>query len=162
MQKEDLYYIHICYVHVDKYSNIEKIKREKYFMKEVNKFPLDELKRVLKREIYQSQNRTKYYPFSIIKYNIVSNSDDTSQNLTSIKRIDTIYFEKTDQLYHDLNELIIIYHEYESPTVKEIIINRSKKCTRRSIESLVLPNVKKHRNTIKNTNIKNTNIKKIE
>jgi hypothetical protein len=124
MQKEDLYYIQICSIYLDENSSIEKIKREKYFLKEVNTLPVHELKSILKREIYKDGESKKiYYPFCILKYNITEEdkNQDQNQKLVSLKRIETIQFEKSLPIFHELNELIIIYHKYEMK--REVLIN---------------------------------------
>jgi hypothetical protein len=139
---EDLYYIHIFSIYLDETSSIEKIKREKYFMKEVNKVSVEDLKEMLKREttVY---NKKRYYPFSILKYNIPEDAKSESGNLVSLKRIDTITFQKSPQLFHDLNELIIIYHQY--PNVKEIILKKN--ATRKNITSYALLECNNHKKT---------------
>lgn len=124
MQQEDLYYIQICSIYLDENSSIEKIKREKYFLKEVNTVPVQELKSILKREIYKDGESKKiYYPFCLLKYNITEDQNQ-NQNLVSLKRIETIQFEKSPPIFHELNELIIIYHKYEMK--REVIIKPKK------------------------------------
>jgi len=69
-------------------------------------------------------NDNNYSLLSIIKYNIILNPQDITTFLktskidyyndyffTTLKHIDTIYFEKTINMFQDLNTLFIIFYE---------------------------------------------------
>jgi hypothetical protein len=121
-ESEDIYYIQLCCMYLDENSTIEKIKREKYFLKQVNLLEVEDLKTLLKKGTGTTAVKKEYYPFCLLKYQ--------AGELVSLRKIETILFEKSPALDHEFNELIIIYHKYE--TTRQIQVS-SKKKTRKII-----------------------------
>ncbi len=123
--KDNLYYINIRSIYINRDNEIEKIKQESVLLKKNNEFSRDELLGILKRNsILHSK---KYTLLSILKYNITldpgdiqsylkSNIDDNY--LTIVKNIDTILFEKSISMLDDLNDLIFIFYEKDKIDVK--------------------------------------------
>jgi hypothetical protein len=119
--KDDIYYLTVYFIYVNKNENIEKIKEEIFFMNKPNIISRDEIIGILKRNTFI--NNIKYSLLSILKYNILlepldicnllslNNFDTDSEYLSIIKNIDDIYFEKTINMFQDLNNLFIIYYE---------------------------------------------------
>ena len=75
--KDDLYYINIDFIYINKNNDIEKIKQESFLMSTKNSIMRDEL-------------------IGLLKKNSIDN---------------TIVFEKTISMFHDLNNLFFIFFE---------------------------------------------------
>jgi hypothetical protein len=114
---EDIYYLKLHYIYIDKLSNIEKIKEDKIFLKEPNYLSREELLGILKTHSFQ--NNIKYSVMTILKYNIDIEpldlkyflKDNKFSFLTSIKNIDSISFKKSISMFQDLNNIFIIFYE---------------------------------------------------
>jgi hypothetical protein len=117
---EDVYYLKLHCIYIDKLSNIEKISKDKIFLKEPNCFSREELLGILK--IHSFQNNIKYSVMTILKYNIdiepldlkyflKSSAHETFPFLTSVKNIDSISFKKSISMFQDLNNIFIIFYE---------------------------------------------------
>jgi len=119
--KDDVHYISIQFVYVNKMNEIEKISNEQYLLTKPNILVHNELIKILK--MYSVTGNTRYSLLSILKYNITispdeitnfvkTNSDSWYTNyLTIIKNIDDIKFDKTINIFQDLNELTILFYE---------------------------------------------------
>ena len=124
--KEDLYYTNINYIYINKNNEIDKIKSENFLMSTPNCITHDEVLGILKRNSIDSICNKRYMLSSILKYNISLEPDEITNLLHSnsnqmndynkhflnpIKNVDTIHFDKTIQMFHDLNDLFIIFYE---------------------------------------------------
>jgi hypothetical protein len=120
--KDDLYYINTHFVYINKTNEIEKIKQESFLMTTRNCISREELIGMVKRN--SIDNSQEYSILSILKYNItldvedvkgfLSKSSKYDHFLTTIKNIDAITFDKTVNMFQDLNDLIFIF--YIKPT----------------------------------------------
>jgi len=117
---EDVYYLKLHCIYIDKLSNIEQVKQTKFFLNNPNKLSREELLGILKTHSFQ--NNLKYSVMSILKYNIdiepldikyfLKAIDPVSFSfLTPIKNIDSIAFNKTISMFQDLNNIFIIFYE---------------------------------------------------
>lgn len=116
--KDDLYYINLKFFYINKFSEIEKIKNENFLMSSPNRISREEMIGILKHNA--KDNGIIYSLLSILKYTIhlepedvkhfLFNSDDFNF-LNVNKNIDEITFEKTINMFQDLNELIFIFYE---------------------------------------------------
>jgi hypothetical protein len=155
--KDDLYYINIHYMYINKDNEIDKINSESFIMSQPNCITREEILGILKKNTMNNNKTKQYSLLSILKYNIFLNEQDISSFLkcdssyldnyneaflTSVKNIDSIYFDKTIHMFHDLNDLFIIF--YENPKQHNQTHNVTKK---------IYLNHSSHRKTIKN-NIK--------
>lgn len=133
--KDDVYYVDLKIVYVNRSNEIEKIKQRPFLMSRPNCISREEILEILKKSALED-NR-KYSLLSILRYNmllepseiksyLLDSCNDTSY-LNIIKNIDTIYFEKTINMFHDLNDLMLIFYE-KSDELKQIDYNT---CTRR-------------------------------
>jgi hypothetical protein len=116
---EDLTFININYVYVNNKNEIINISKEKYLFKKPGILTRDELVGLIKHNTVH--NSVKYSLLSLLKYNIdfepiqlktFLRSKDKyigSNYLKSIANIDTIVFEKSISLFHDINNLFIIF-----------------------------------------------------
>jgi hypothetical protein len=120
--KDNLYYINIDFIYINRNNEIEKIKQESVLLSVQNYITRDELIGLLKRN--SIDNNIKYSLMSLLKYNITLDPDDIKNFLLSNdtsfyndkflinnKDIDTIIFEKTINMFQDLNSLFIIFYE---------------------------------------------------
>lgn len=117
---DNIYYVKLHCIYIDKLSNIENVKQGKIFLNEQNFLSREEMLGLLKK--YSYQNDIKYSVMSILKYNIdiepldiknflnTKNINDYSF-LTPIKNIDSVPFNKTISMFHDLNNIFIIFYE---------------------------------------------------
>jgi hypothetical protein len=117
--KDDLYYINLKCIYVNRENEIDKIKQESFLMSKTNYISREEILQILKRTIID--NNKMYSLLSILRYNINLEVDDVKDFLFNhkqereflkiIKNVDAILFEKTINMFHDLNELILIFYE---------------------------------------------------
>jgi len=132
--KDDLYYINLKLIYVNRDNDIEKIKMESYLMSAPNYISREEILQILKRTTVD--NDRNYSLLSILKYNITLDADDIKSFLTFpseernflniVKNIDAISFEKTINMFQDLNDLILIFYE-KSKELKQVNPNNSTK-----------------------------------
>jgi hypothetical protein len=146
--KDNLYYTSIHFIYVNRTNEIEKIRQEPFLMNVPNKISREEIIGILKRN--STDNNRKYTLLSILKYNITIDVEDiktflTTEDislynecfLTPVKNIDTIFFEKSISMFHDLNDLLFIFYEKSNElkkidpnnVTKKIILNRSNRKT---------------------------------
>jgi hypothetical protein len=122
---ENLLFIKVHYIYVNEKQEITNLYEEKYLFKKPNVLLKEDLIGLIKRN--NVVNSKKYSLLSILKYNINvephnlktffkaknSNSKQTNNNgdpyLQSIKNIDDVFFDKSMTMFHDLNDLIIIF-----------------------------------------------------
>jgi len=118
---EELSFIRIHTIYVNIQNDIEKIREEKILLKTPGILEKEELVGIIKHNCFS--NQIKYSLLSILKFNIDiepvhlstflrnKNKNVGSSFLQSVKNIDTIKFDKSISMFHDINELIIIFHQ---------------------------------------------------
>ena len=118
---EDLSFIKIHTIYVNRDNDIEKVKEEKLLLKTHGMLLKEELLGIIKHNCFS--NGTKYSLLSILKFNIniepihlktflkSKNKNIGTLFLQSIKNIDSIKFEKSISMFHDINELVIVFHK---------------------------------------------------
>jgi len=116
---EDLTFIYINYVYINNQNEIINISKDKYLFNKPGVLSREELVGLIKHNTIH--NSVKYSLLSLLKYNIdfepihlktFLRSKDKhigSNYLKSISNIDTIVFEKSISLFHDINNLFIIF-----------------------------------------------------
>ena len=133
--KDDLYYVNLRVIYVNINNEIDKITNESLLFNNPNYVLQEELIGILKR--LSIINDRRYSLLSILKYNITLNPEEVEnylknrenkEYLTIIKNIDTIKFEKTINMFHDLNDLIFVFYEKDG---EKIIKKSSQGSTRR-------------------------------
>lgn len=117
--KDDIYYLTVKCVYVNRENEIDKIHTESLLMSTPNLISREEFLHILKRNSVDADRR--YSLLSILRYNITLNAEDVHHFLSSdqsaetfltvIKTVDTITFEKTIHMMQDLNDLILIFYE---------------------------------------------------
>ena len=152
--KDDVYYVNLKYVYINRSNEIEKINQESFFMSTPNLITREEILKILKRTI--TTHEINYSLLSILRYNINLNTDDVknfilypneyNKYLMVVKNIDAISFEKTIHMFQDLNDLILIFYE-KSKELKEVNPNT---CTKKIyLEKKTSRKSKRHDKTIK-------------
>jgi hypothetical protein len=123
--KDDLYYVNLRFIYVNRESEIEKIKYESFLLSKPNNISREEILQILKKSSIEDER--KYTLLALLKYNITMDADDIQRYISSdeertylsiIKNIDSVPFDKTISLMHDLNDLILIFYE-KSHELKE-------------------------------------------
>ena len=135
---DDIYYTEIHYIYINTKNEIEKIKEEHFLLKKPNFISREEIIGLLKRNI--NMNDKEYSILSILKCNITikpeeikgflisSNSNNYLDNfLKPIKNFDDIIFEKTINMFQDLNDLLFIFYEKSDEELKKASNNVTKK-----------------------------------
>jgi hypothetical protein len=125
--KDDIYYINLKCVYVNRDNEIDKINTETFLMSTPNIISREEFLQILKRSSLDADRR--YSLLSILRYNITLDADDVRHFLsvdnpvdtflTVIKTVDSISFEKTIHMMQDLNDLVLIFYE-KSTELKQI------------------------------------------
>ena len=123
---EDLAFIYINYVYINNKNEIINISKDKYLFNKPGILSREELVGLIKHNTIH--NTVKYSLLSLLKYNIdfepihlktFLRSKDKHigiNYLKSISNIDTIVFEKSISLFHDINNLFIIFIDKSSST----------------------------------------------
>ena len=119
--KEELSFIRINYIYINTQNEIVNISEENCLFKKPGMLSKEELIGLIKRNSFN--NAIKYSLLSLLKYNIDfepinlktflrSNDKNIGKTyLKSITNIDNIFFEQSISLFHDLNNLFIIFIE---------------------------------------------------
>lgn len=134
--KDNVYFVDLKVVYINRSNEIEKIKQAPFLMTKPNCITREEILEILKKSAMED-NR-KYSLLSILRYNILlepdeiknyllDSAEDENNYLNAIKNIDTIYFEKTINMFQDLNEIILLFYE-KSDELKKVNPNT---CTKR-------------------------------
>ena len=139
---DDIFFTKLHFIYVDRENAIEKITEENFLMSIKNQIERHELIQILKRVTTVDNN--KYSLLSILKCNIQITQDNvksflSSNNLsdfydefvTPVKNIDTIYFEKSINMFQDLTDVVFILYKEESNysqnTTKRVYITKLNK-----------------------------------
>jgi hypothetical protein len=148
--KEDLHYVMIHSIYINTNNEIYKILEEKCFFKELNSLSRDQLLQIIKKNSIQQSK--KYSLLSILKYNIDLEPNDITSYMKNptpflylIKNIDNIVFNKTISIFHDLNDLFILFFE-KSET--ELANMREKQNNYNSTKKIYIMS-NKHKKTIR-------------
>ena len=182
--KDDVYFTNIHYIYINKHNNIEKISEDRFLFNTQNLISREEILRILKKNT--CYNNKQYTILSILKFvvnlepdeikDFLKNNSNNSNNsnydtfLQTIKNIDTIHFERSINMFHDLNDLFFIFYE-KTPSntnnvTKKIYLRNSVKRNDNinnvtnennltNVPNLTERNIKKHTKTIKNNIIFN-------
>ena len=132
--KDDLYYINLTFIYVNRENEIEKIKYESFLLSKPNHILREEILQILKKSSIEDERR--YSLLALLKYNITMDPDDIQKYialdasihtvernyLSIIKNIDSISFDQTISMMHDLNDLILVFYE-KSNELKEKNVN---------------------------------------
>ena len=129
--KDDNQYTNVHYIYVNKNNEIEKIKQKYVYMSKPNYILRDEMIGLLKRN--SIDNNIRYTLLSILKINITIDPSDikhllSNDNLdyykdiffTPIKNIDTVTFEKTINMFQDLNDILIVFYEKNNNNLQNV------------------------------------------
>lgn len=140
MEKTDNISLNIIYI--NKYNNIQYIKKDKYFLNDCSILKEDLLYLLKRSSIYRN---TKYKLLSIIKYNIDLEPENVKDYISNSKKynffhlcktIDNIEWKDSITLFKDINSLYLLYYEKtksNNSTKKIYINNKSKKKKRKNI-----------------------------
>lgn len=140
--KDDLYYVNLRVIYINRDNEIDKIKHESFLLTNPNIISREEILGILKKN--STDNQTKYTLLSILRYNILLEPDEVKNYLTNnesqdylsvIKNIDTITFDKSISMFHDLNDVILIFYEKSNDIVKRDPNNTTKKVYLRSLNT---------------------------
>lgn len=119
---EDVYFTHIHFIYLDKGNSIEKIKEETYLLTKKNEITRDELITLFKNN-YKADGK-RYALLTLLRCNVTLCPEDISSVVSSshfafeedellmpMKTFDNIKFQKTINMFQDLNDLLFILHE---------------------------------------------------
>lgn len=124
--KDDLYYINLRVIYVNRENEIDKIKHQSLLLLKKNVISEEEILEILKKN--SIDNERKYSLLSILRYNIILEPDDlksyllnkeSQEYLSVIKNIGDITFQKSITMFHDLNDIILIFYEKSREIVKK-------------------------------------------
>lgn len=132
---EEISFIRIHSIYINVNNEIEKISEEKLLLKNAGILQKEELLSIIKHNSFS--NNIKYSLLSILKFNIniqpihlnnfLRNKDKNigCSFLQSVKNIDSIKFDKSISMFHDINNILIIFHQKIHNPLKTF--NRTKK-----------------------------------
>ena len=136
---EDLTVIKIHCVYINKDNEIERVLEDKILLKTPGVLSKEEIVSLIKHNMVC--NQVKYALLYILKFNInldpiylktfIKSKDPLSiignNFLQSIKNIDTIKFDKSISMFHDLNDLLIMFYNKELVTTAQHIRSQTRK-----------------------------------
>jgi len=133
--KDDVYFVGLKFIYVNRSNEIEKIVTDTFLLTTPNYIIREEMLQILKNN--STENNNSYSLLSALKYNIAlepteisgflkRDDDEVDDYLVPVKNIDTIKFEKTINMFQDLNELIMIFYE-KSSEIKKKSVNSTKR-----------------------------------
>jgi hypothetical protein len=140
--KDDLYYVNLRVIYINRDNEIEKLKQESLLMSKPNYITREEILEILKKNSVDNDKR--YSLLSILKFNIVLEPYDINLYLNNkiiqdylsvIKNIDEVVFDKSINMFHDLNDLILIFYEKSLELKKQNADNKTKKIYLRSLST---------------------------
>lgn len=117
---EELTFICIHSIYLNNNNEIEKIREEKILLKTPGILSKEELLSIIKHNSFS--NEVKYSLLSILKFNINlepinlktflrnKNPSVGGSFLQSVRNIDAIKFDKSITMFHDINEVLIIFY----------------------------------------------------
>lgn len=132
--KDNIYYIQLTLIYVNKNNDIDKIKHNPFLLNTPNILSQEELIGILKQN--STLDNKSYSLLSLLRYNIHLNPDDVNHflkkngyydYLSILKNINNIHFEQTIHMFHDLNDIIIIFYEKQKNVTPKISKNITKK-----------------------------------
>ena len=160
--KDDVYFTNIHYIYINKNNIIEKISEDRFLFNTTNLISRDEILRILKKNT--CYNNKQYTILSILKFvvnlepeeikDFLKNDSNNSNNsndyndcnkfLQTIKNIDDIQFEKSINMFHDLNDLFFIFYEKtvsnSNNVTKKIYLKRNVKNTATTDDRIIKKN----------------------
>lgn len=146
--KNDIYYIDIHYVYINSSNEIVKINQDTFLFKDKNYISREDIIGLIKRN--SIVDSVRYSIMSVLKYNITIETENiryflkngvVENYLTPVKNIDTIKFEKTINMFQDLNDLLFIFYEktntYKNTntSTKKIFIHKKSKQQSKNIST---------------------------
>ena len=133
--KDPIESVRVFLLYVDNKNNLFHIKKSMCPLDKTLIYK-DTLMAIIKENMFH--NKKKYRPISILKWNITMEPEDISKYmkdetkinfLTVEKKIDTLKFDDSINLFHNINSLYIVYHQswksFNNRT-KKIYISRKK------------------------------------
>jgi hypothetical protein len=105
--KAENYYIYVTFLYVGLDNQIEKVNKKAHIL-ETNPISKEQVKQ------WTCPSDTEYEWVSILQYNHQSSPEDIQKGQQEnpwkvIEKPTTIYFDKTIQMFQDLNELLFIF-----------------------------------------------------
>jgi hypothetical protein len=135
---ENLLFTKVHYIYVNGNQEITNLCEDKYLFKRPNVLLKEDLIGLIKRN--SVVNCKKYTLLSVLKYNIniephnlknffsSKKADHSKSNgdtfLQSIKNIDDIFFDKSISMFHDLNDLIIIFLDKNTKSIDSRLLEK--------------------------------------
>lgn len=171
LYNNDVFFINIHFLYINKDNIIDDMIEKKFILSNPNYIYKDELIGLIKRNFIK--NEIRYVLLSILKYNFnlevenintfLKTTDVTNFNMdffTPVKNIDNIKFEKTIDMFQDLNDIFFIFYEKTNDISNETIksdfytnIIKSHSVTKRVFLNSIKKNDKhgKHKKTQRKT-----------
>lgn len=148
---EDISFVKFTAIYIDNSSNIIRTVQDTIFLSIPNILGRDELMHIIKS--YSILDHTKYSVLGILKYNITLSPHNLKsflyhksstlqlgeEYLTIVHKIDTIMFDKTINIFQDINDIVIVFYNptvgkrYTQSVTKRIRISKVNKTTRKNV-----------------------------
>jgi len=145
---EDLSFIIFHSLYINRANDMEQLKEEKLLLKTQGFIQKEELLTIIKHNSFL--NGKKYGLMSILKFNLnfdpmhlktflkSKNPNIGSSFLHSVTNIDTIHLDKSISMFHDLNDIILLFYEKDKSSsnnhTKKMCSNTNKKTKRKQFK----------------------------
>lgn len=129
--KDNINYIRIYVLYVNRNNCLDKIKEKTFHLQSANTLTKDELRETI--NLYRKSDHVSYKLISILKHNIDIEPDDIARSLQdeykyeytdALKTLETIDFNKSINMFEDLNSVFLIFYEtdkkHDKNTTKRI------------------------------------------
>lgn len=132
--KEAINFISISIIYINYENNITHVKQEYFFLSSPNLLAKEELIGIIQKNNYFNNKRFKLY--SLLKYNFSLDTEDIKSFLLDkneddfLKKIlinHNIEFSDTISMFHDINEVYIIFKENDTKSIHLTMKNSKKK-----------------------------------
>jgi len=144
---EEVSFVRIHSIYVNSNNEIEKVREEKLLLRVPGVLQTEELLSIIEHNSFF--NEVKYSLLSLLKFNInlepihlktfLRNKNPAigGSFLQSIKNLDTIKFEKSITMFHDINELIFIFQpKIKKPIGVSLELNKISNHTKKVLMNL--------------------------
>ena len=110
-EKDDIYYIRLRFVYVNRRNEIEKVEEDSHLMSQKNRLSRDEMKCVIDKH-----RLANYRVASMLKYNLTMGPEDLETTANSYLTLiggdaDAVEFEQTISTFQDMNEILVVFQE---------------------------------------------------
>jgi len=140
--KDDLYYVNIQILYVNADDELEKLRQTTHLLSAPNKVTWEELAGFIQTHVWNAGK--KYHLHAVLRYNVSMEPEEVSlpnesTYLSVVQHMDDIFFQPSISMFHDLNDLILVFHEQcgaKKAHTKKWLSNTCRKTVRKQFKAV--------------------------